>query len=323
MNKALLVALLMATPAIAHDEGFRWGFGGRAGIAGFNGNVCQRLVLYAGNTQNALQTAKYTWFDQQSNNAAGATSFQGGAFIEAAYRSCNWSFGALIDVNGDTLKKKYTSTFQQPYIPVFAVNGGNVVLTGNSFTYDPTDANTFMSQFKAPIHIGGDIRAGRYFDNALWYGLVGVEGIRIQEVSYVSINSLVDNLNPSITANNGNDVYAESEPAAAIIIGSPCFQKNNCNTNSFWRAALRVGTGVEYAWSDCVSFKLEYRYLWSSRKALCPVYTTQDQAVTILDAQNTAMASLNNAGTIYLSGYLQDTFYFRQQVTSIMLSYQF
>jgi opacity protein-like surface antigen len=373
MKKILALSLLLSSAAFAgHEEGSRWGLGLRAGVGAFAGKLNQVLTINAGDYGTAaapvVPTTVYPVSIQTLCNNNGYTSFQGGAFLEFGYRSCDWSFGALIDVNGDTLKKTYLNIQQQPYDITQTLGTGATTVNASTISSSTvgTKFNLQSSTIKAPIHVGGDIRGGMYFGDALWYVLVGGEGIQIKHSSYASVNYLLDALNPTLTSPaggaTGNVAVTGMTPLAnPLIIGIPYYSNdcntscntvcsttvasncntscntnyNNCNTNynncnSSWRGALRVGTGIEYNWSDCFNVKLEYRFLWAGKKCytLSSVYDSTKPAsfqvlnvtTAIPSTANTAVANLSNA---LASGNIVDTLYFRQHVTALMFSYQF
>lgn len=218
MKKILALVLLTSSFAIAdhHDpEGYRWGVGARAGVAAFVGEhdtVGTTRVAGAAVTTGA---AHYGTF------SPGITSFQGGAFLEAAYRSCDWSIGALFDVNGDTLKKTFAC------------------LNDQILDLNPVPTNIRFARLKAPLHVGADVRGGLYFGDALWYVLIGGEGIRYE-----------------FSHNINNQLFPFSITAPATL----------CFTDKFWKGALRVGTGMECYLADCLKLKLEYRFLWAGKR---------------------------------------------------------
>lgn len=369
MKKILALSLLLSSAAFAgHEEGSRWGLGLRAGVGAFAGKLNQVLTINAGSySGTTAPTTVYPIDIQTLCNNNGYTSFQGGAFLEFGYRSCDWSFGALIDVNGDTLKKTYLNIKQQPYtinLTAATAAAGETIATTLSGSTVASKFNLQTSTIKAPIHVGGDIRGGMYFGDALWYVLVGGEGIQIKHSSYASVNYLLDaqnaaglNTTPAAAA-AAADITATftmtgiTPLANPLIIGVPYYSNDcntscntvcatpavaNCNTscnydnncNSSWRGALRVGTGIEYNWSDCFNVKLEYRFLWAGKKCytLSSVHdSTKPASFNVITS--TVPATATAAGTVVLasalaSGTIVDTLYFRQHVTALMFSYQF
>lgn len=348
MKKMLALSLLVSSLAFAgHEEGSRWGVGLRAGVAAFAGKLDQRLRLFVAETDDATGNDLNNAYSQCNKFYPGYTSFQGGAFLEFGYRSCDWSFGALIDVNGDTLKKTYAYQLGTPYVESFDAGFDN--LTGAT---ESDATNLLQSRIQAPLHVGGDIRGGMYFGDALWYALIGVEGIKIRHSSYAAINSLVFAQNDAIAVADNSTFYSITDLDDTLVIGNryannncntSCNVSNSCNTacntnnncftdcnsnnycNNFWRAALRVGTGIEYNWSDCFNVKLEYRFLWAGKKCLTTLACAPQEATYAKVSSNSANPRVWSVDTddVYVSGDIRDTVYFRQHVTALMFSYMF
>lgn len=283
MKKLLALSLLVSSVVVAgHEEGVRWGVGARAGVATFAGKIKSNMRWLRDDNNPPTTLLQETC----KTIKPGAFSFQGGAFAEVGYRSCNWSYGALVDVNGDTLSSVVTKS----------------LLTNNTNDRE----QRFCYTVKAPLHIGADIRGGHYFGDALWYGLVGVEGIRMRYNHYISDAIFTaDAANPVIVGYDNCGGFDNCSSSCNTSCDTSSCDTNRCN-NSFWRAALRVGTGVEYMWSDCFNVKLEYRFILAGKKCLGTVASD--------------IVNLNNNNNLLTN---TDTLYFRQSVTALMLSYQF
>jgi opacity protein-like surface antigen len=223
----------------------------RVGAATFYGQAhSTQTQTAAGTTTNAI-TYNSTTFN-------GAPSFQGGIFGELSYRCGCWAYGTLFDVNGDTMKKDYGTV-------------STVKITAPAYN----DLRTYT--IKSPLHIGIDARGGYLTEHALWYGLIGVEGIKYYYSHALNVQS---------------GIFSSTNPAVVTFC------------REFWRAGLRVGTGIEYNISECLNLKLEYRFIWAGKKTI----TGTDATVTI-----------DNTGTLNVV----DCISLRQQVTSLMLSYIF
>lgn len=258
MIKHLTLLLLLATSAASayslmprhseHDRRFNLGL--RGGMATMWGR--------ADTTQLQTSAAGVASVERCGRVYAGIPSFQGGAYAEVGYRACNWSYGALFDVYGDTLNKRWA------------------VITSSKKTAPKSD-DVFNKTFHCSLHIGGDIRGGYYTDNTLWYALIGAEGLRMRFEHNLQVES---------------GIFDASNPA--II--------NFCN--DYWKAALRVGTGIEYNITQCVNIKLEFRYLWAGKKCFSG------------EGLNTTVDTVGSLRVV-------DTNYFNQQSTTLMVGYNF
>lgn len=214
-----LALLICATASLAHpfmkfnSQERYFNLGLRAGAAVFYGKAhSTQIQTPVGTTTNAI-THDATIFN-------GAPSFQGGIFGELSYRSGCWAYGTLFDVNGDTMKKDMGTV-------------STVKITA------PAHNDLRSYSIKSPLHIGIDARGGYLTEHALWYGLIGVEGIEYRYSHSLNVQS---------------GIFSSTNPA----VMSYC--------REFWRAGLRAGTGIEYNLSECFNLKLEYRYIWSGKK---------------------------------------------------------
>ena len=118
-----------------------WGFGIRLAPAATTGFYC----------------AKNAESSETHNAHVGGVSFQGGAFLEFAWRADCWSFGFLGDINGDTFDKTLRLSTDTAGIP------------------------NHVAHLKTPIHAGFDVRGGWFvIPNGLWYVLAVVEAVRNQ-----------------------------------------------------------------------------------------------------------------------------------------------
>ena len=72
---------------------------------------------------------------------------------------------------------------------------------------------------------------------------------------------------------------------------------------------MRIGTGIEFNWSDCLNIKLEYRFLSARKKQICLASPVTYGWVNQVATKAQILAT--------------DTLYFRQNITALMLSYQF
>lgn len=249
MKKFLALGLLVSTTAAfaLHDseyngdpEGWRWGVGARAGVAAFNGRLNSTETLR--NVTTAADQSQRAIVDY-----IGITSFQGGLFFEGAYRWCDWSLGFLVDANGDTLKKDFLS-----------INDTNLAVV-------PNQVNSDLMNLKSPVHVGGDIRGGAYWGNALLYLLVGGEAIRYE---YTHTRVLQQ---------------APFSVAAPVTVGG--------TADKFWRGAVRAGVGIEYNISDCFKLGLEYRFIWAGQRTQANI--VHDTVVDAVTYRNTISDVLN------------------------------
>lgn len=283
--KKIYILLLVATSLFAgHQEGVRWGIGCRAGMTTGAAQVCSIIQ-----TNRDAQAIPVTgMFNIQTILKVSNTSFQGGGFAEVGYRMCNWSCGILADVNGDSLN--IAKAFIEGAINLSAIMSDN-------------GKNQDHYCVKAPLHIGVDLRAGRYMHDILWYALIGGEAIRMRYSHYYSDPGIISGANNSLLP----VVFGTPCVATYDACGAVCNSGNKCN--SFWKGALRVGTGVEYNWRDCFNLKLEYRFVWTGKKQLnfaSPVVA----GFVGVDARNAQVLAA-------------DTVSFKQSVTALMFSYQF
>lgn len=291
MKKMLSLVFLLSSALFAgHDQGLRYSIGGRAGVASSSSKIC--IAEESRRDANPIPTTGLFAFVDTLN--ADGFSFQSGAFAEVGYRVCDWSFGALCDVNGDTLN---TTAYDYLFTKQFS-----------SSSVSPRGSQNFKQYcVRAPLHIGGDLRAGSYISNALWYVLIGAEAVRMRFNHYVSDPSLIGAANVAVQTTVNPVTFGTPCVRNNDACGAACGTSSNCNT--FWKGALRVGTGVEYNLSDCFNLKLEYRFVLTGKKQI--------------NFASPVVAGFANQVAENAQILAADTFSFRQSVTALMFSYQF